>query len=207
MKVAILIDVQNDFIDGALPADKDRAVTGRIRKYAYQCKCDRVPILATRDTHYDGPQVYGGASARVEIAENPPLEIYEDTLEGKNLPVKHCIARSDGWELADEVREFVKEANVVNKATFGSLKGLPAAVAKVDEALRAAYGEGVDEIELAGFCTNICVVSNALILRAAFPDTKIAVLENLCAGTTPAEHESALDVMRSCQVEVRRAAV
>lgn len=194
MKAVIFIDVQNDFIDGALPVDKDKKVTEKIRKYAYICKCEHVPMLATRDTHYD-------------ITLNKIGTSYEDTLEGKLLPVKHCIEDTFGWQLDGEFAVYVPADNIINKQTFGSIEDLPYRIGHIDDWLKSLYGEGVTEIELCGFCTDICLVSNALILRAAFPNLKITTLKNLCAGTTQENHEATLKVLASCQIDVRDAIV
>lgn len=188
MKTLVMIDVQNDFIDGALPVDKDHEVTEKIVKYAYINKCENVPLLATRDTHQEN---------------------YLETFEGKNLPVVHCIEDSDGWKLYSKLAELVPEGNVINKITFGSINDLPNKIGDIDYNLKQLYGEknGVTEVELCGFCTDICVVSNALILRATFPNLKITVLENLCAGTTPENHAAALQTMRCNQIDVEKAQV
>lgn len=183
MKVVIFIDVQNDFIDGALPVDKNKDVTKKIRKYAYICKCEHVPMLATRDTHEEN---------------------YLETLEGKKLPVKHCIVDTDGWKLDEGLAEYIPVDNIIDKQTFGSINDLPQMLGDIDYSLKRLYGDknGVTEIELCGFCTDICLVSNALILRAAFPNLRITTLKNLCAGTTQENHEAALKVLTSCQIDV-----
>ena len=181
MKVVIFIDVQNDFIDGALPVDKYKNVTEKIRKYAYNCKCEHVPLVATRDTH---------------------TEDYLNTFEGKKLPVEHCIVSTDGWQLDEGLAKHIPMSNIINKPTFGSIDDLPQKLEDIDCSLNNLYGEGITEIELCGFCTDICLVSNALILRAAFPNLKLTALKNLCAGTTQENHEAALKVLASCQIDV-----
>lgn len=186
MKVVVFIDVQNDFIDGTLPVDKDHKISDKIVKYAFINKCEHVPLLATRDTH---------------------KENYLDTFEGKNLPVKHCIENTHGWELFDDLKLFVPAENVINKTTFGSIEDLPYKIGNIDDWLKSLYGEGVTEIELCGFCTDICVISNALILRATYPNLKITILENLCAGTTHENHNVALVVAKCNQIDVDKAIV
>ena len=195
MKAVIFIDVQNDFIDGALPVDKDKKVTERIRKYAYICKCEHVPMLATRDTHYDDESRRGTSTN------------YEDTLEGKLLPIKHCIHGTAGWQLDEGLAEYVQADNIINKHTFGSIEDLPYRVGNIDDWLKSLYGEGVTEIELCGFCSDVCVISNALILRATYPNLKISILENLCAGTTVANHNAALTVAKCNQIDIVNAVV
>lgn len=191
MKAVIFIDVQNDFIDGVLGVDKDKTVTERIRKYAYICKCEHVPMLATRDTHYD-------------ITLNNISTRYEDTLEGKLLPIKHCIQDTFGWQLDEGLAVYVPVVNIIDKQTFGSINDLPQKLGDIDYNLKQIYGQknGVTEIELGGFCTSICVISNALILRATYPNLKISILKNLCADTTPENHAIALAVAKCNQIEV-----
>lgn len=194
MKAVIFIDVQNDFIDGVLGVDKDKTVTERIRKYAYICKCEHVPLLATRDTHYD-------------ITLDKIGTCYEDTLEGKLLPVKHCIQDTFGWQLDEGLAVYIPADNIIDKQTFGSINDLPQKLGDIDYNLKQIYGIGITEIELCGFCTDICLVSNALILRATYPNLKISILENLCAGTTLENHAAALTVARCNQIEVVNAIV
>lgn len=188
MKVLVFIDVQNDFIDGALPADKDHTITEKIVKYAYVNKCERVPLIATRDTHQGN---------------------YLEMLEGKKLPIKHCIEGTDGWQLYGKLAELVPNDNVINKQTFGSIQDLPAKIGDIDYNLKQLYGEdgGVTEVELCGFCTDICVISNALVLRATYPNLKITILENLCGGTTLENHNAALAIAKCNQIDVDKAAV
>lgn len=181
MKVLVFIDVQNDFIDGALPVDKNKDVTTKIRKYAYICKCEHVPMLATRDTHEEN---------------------YLETLEGKKLPVKHCIVDTDGWKIDEGLAEYVPADNVVNKQTFGSINDLPQRLDDIDYNLKNTYGEGITEIELCGFCASICVISNALILRAVYPNLKISILANLCGDINEESMNAAFTVAKNCQIDV-----
>ena len=120
---------------------------------------------------------------------------YMDTSEGKNLPVLHCIKGSDGHLLDESVQKALngKDWVAVEKPTFGSVE-LPTII-------KNNHGDNV-EIELIGLCTDICVVSNALILKANFPECKIAVVENCCAGVTPEKHRAAIETMRSCQIVI-----
>ncbi len=119
---------------------------------------------------------------------------YMTTQEGENLPVEHCIEGTPGWELDRSVAEVLRESAVVNKPTFGStqLAKMICDIASKEEI----------EIELIGLCTDICVVSNALILKAFMPEVKISVDSACCAGVTPQKHEAALETMRSCQINV-----
>lgn len=119
-------------------------------------------------------------------------EDYLSTNEGKYLPVKHCIEGSKGWEICDQLKEAVKFDKIINKPNFGI------AADKWKEIL----GNDVTEIILMGLCTDICVVSNALALKVAYPEIKISVVKNLCAGVTPESHEAAIKTMAMCQVEI-----
>ena len=203
MKVVVFIDVQNDFIDGTLPVDKNKDVTKKIRKYAYICKCEHVPMLATCDTHEKSDSL-------PESADGTILEKhvgYLATLEGQKLPIEHCIEGTDGWKIDDGLAEYIPVYNIVNKQTFGSINDLPERLCNIDHSLKDIYGEGVTEIELCGFCTDICVIANAVILRATYPNLKISILENLCAGTTLDNHNAALVVAKCNQIEVVNAIV
>ncbi|MBE6100013.1 MAG: cysteine hydrolase [Anaerovibrio sp.] len=116
---------------------------------------------------------------------------YLNTQEGKKLPVEHCIKGTQGWEISPELGEFVAKAKaVVEKPTFGSMELI--------KHLKAA-----DEVELVGLCTDICVISNALLIKAAYPEMKVSVDAQCCAGVTPESHANALDAMKMCQVEIR----
>ena len=170
-KLLLVIDMQNDFIDGALGTAEAVAMLPRaleeIKKYP------AADIIATRDTH----------------APN-----YMDTQEGKNLPVPHCIEGTPGWELNGEVQAAVGDAEIIDKPTFGSKKLAErlADIAEKDEL----------EITLIGLCTDICVVSNALMIKAFLPETKVNVIADCCAGVTPATHSAALETMKMCQINV-----
>ena len=181
MKAVIFVDVQKDFIDGALPVDKDKTITERIRKYAYICKCEHIPLLATRDTHEEN---------------------YLETFEGKKLPVKHCIVGTDGWKIDEGLAEYVPVSNIVNKQTFGSINNLLQRLGDIDYNLKNTYGEGITEIELCGFCASICVISNALILRATYPNLEISILKNLCGDINEESMNAALIIAKNCQIDV-----
>lgn len=203
MKAVVFVDVQNDFIDGALPVDKNKGVTKKIRKYAYLCKCEHVPMIATRDTHEKSDSLPESADGTI-----PEIHVgYLSTLEGQKLPIEHCIEGTDGWKIDDGLAEYIHVDNIVNKQTFGSINDLPQRLCNIDYSLKDIYGEGVTEIELCGFCTDICVIANAVILRAAYPNLKISILENLCAGTTLDNHNAALVVAKCNQIEVVNAIV
>ena len=172
----VVVDVQNDFVTGALGTSSARAIVpgivARARDFAGT-------VLLTRDTHYAD---------------------YLSTREGKLLPVVHCVEGSDGWQFVPELEALRSERDfkVFEKETFGS-----AALAReLGEA--AAKGE-VASVEFVGLCTDICVVSNALLARSFAPQARVIVNASLCAGTSPRLHEAALATMKSCQVEILEA--
>ncbi len=116
---------------------------------------------------------------------------YMQTQEGKKLPVEHCIKDTDGWQICDELTPYAE--TVIDKITFGSVN-LPDTIKD--------YGEDVEEIELCGLCTDICVISNAIILKATFPEVKITVDSKCCAGVSVESHQTALDAMKAVQIEI-----
>ncbi len=173
MKYLIVVDVQKDFVDGSLGTQEAQAM---------------LPALLEKVKNFDGEIIF--------TRDTHPKN-YLETQEGKNLPVEHCIRGTAGWQLVPELEEIRKElhAETYDKPTFGSM------VLAGD--MRDAYDAGeVDSIELVGLCTDICVISNALLLKATMPEVEISVDAACCAGVTPEKHEAALEVMRSCQVKV-----
>lgn len=167
-KVLVVIDMQNDFIDGALGTKEAQVMLPRLVE---KLEREEALLVFTQDTH--------GAD-------------YLETQEGKNLPVPHCIKPEKGWEIAPSLKPFVeKAAAVVEKPTFGSLE-LPKVIAGLEP----------DAIELVGLCTDICVIANAMILKAAFSEVPVSVDASCCAGVTPQSHENALQAMKMCQVVV-----
>ena len=165
-KVLIVIDMQNDFVDGTLANPQAQAIVNGIVKRIDEFDGD---VIATRDTH----------------GEN-----YLATTEGKHLPVTHCVKGTNGWEIVPAIAQALQRRNAVilDKPTFGYLNW---------EILQN-YGE----VEMVGTCTDICVVSNALIIKATHPDLPLSVRTNLCAGTTQQNHDSALAVMACCQIKI-----
>jgi len=170
MKVYIVVDMQNDFIDMALGTKEAALIVQPMIKYLSSLPSSSY-IVATRDTHQEN---------------------YLDTNEGKYLPIKHCIEGSRGWEICDALKDTIKFNKVVNKSNFGISA----------EKWRDILGNDVEEITLMGLCTDICVVSNALALKVAYPDIKISVKKDLCAGVTVDSHNAALITMAMCQVEI-----
>lgn len=163
-KTLIVVDMQNDFIDGSLGTKEAVAIVDKVKAKiaAYRQAGDE--IIFTRDTHQAD---------------------YLQTNEGKHLPVEHCIEGTKGWEIADGLA--LDGDTIINKPSFGYLGW-------------NAYD--FEEVELVGLCTDICVSSNALILKAMFPEIKISVDPSCCAGVTPDTHNAALETMKMCQVEM-----
>ena len=172
-KILIVVDMQKDFVDGSLGSDEAVAIVENVTEKIRNFDGD---IIVTYDTH----------------GEN-----YMETHEGKNLPVPHCIKNTDGWKLDSKVQKALENRNfkTIEKPTFGSTKLI--------EYINDNYNPDKTEIELIGLCTDICVVSNALILKARLPEVKISVDSSCCAGVTPESHEAALKTMQSCQIEVK----
>lgn len=170
MKILVVVDMQNDFIDGALGTKEAEAI---VPKVTAKIKGFEGRILATRDTHEEN---------------------YLETQEGRKLPVKHCIRGTEGWEIHPEIQELIQETPV-DKAVFGSLE-LGNLLRKYDEE------ERIESVTLIGLCTDICVISNAMILKAALPETAVIVDASCCAGVTPQSHRQALEAMKVCQIEV-----
>lgn len=173
MKILIVVDMQNDFIDGSLGTPEAQAIIPKVKEKIEEYRKNNYPILFTRDTHYEN---------------------YLETQEGKNLPIKHCIKETEGWKIKEDLDCL--DCAHVNKESFGwDFWGIT---------LDPFYTDikDIEEIELVGVCTDICVVSNALILKSQFPETKITVDASCCAGTTVENHKAALKVMKSCQVNV-----
>ena len=168
----VVVDMQKDFVDGALGTAQAQAI---------------IPAVVEKIRAFDG---------QIFVTYDTHFEDYMDTNEGKQLSVLHCIKGTPGWELHEEVAAALEEKTytAVEKVTFGSID-LPEYIAQ-------AAGCEEMEIELIGLCTDICVVSNALLLKAAFPEDTIRVDAACCAGVTPDKHQAALEVMRSCQIDI-----
>lgn len=170
MEYLIVVDMQNDFVDGALGTPEAASILPHV---VDRIKNFKGIVLFTRDTHH---------------------EDYLQTLEGEALPVAHCIQGSAGWQLCGQVAELVSEPPI-DKPTFGSVE--------LGNMLAAAnQASPIERITLIGLCTDICVISNALLLKAFLPQTPILVDASCCAGVTPESHRRALDAMRACQIEI-----
>lgn len=167
MKYLIVVDMQKDFIDGALGTKEAQAIVPNVRKKIEEFDGE---VIFTRDTHQKD---------------------YLSTQEGKNLPVEHCIEGTAGWEIDKSLQPLCKGL-VVNKPTFGSM-----------ELAEEIWERGdAQEITLVGLCTDICVISNAMLLKAAMPEVPIIVDRACCAGVTPQSHENALEAMKMCQIKI-----
>lgn len=168
MKLLIVVDMQNDFVDGALGTPEAQAIVPKVKEKISNGGHDA--IIFTRDTHQ---------------------EDYLNTSEGRHLPVKHCIEGTNGWQIVNGLESLVKGYMCIDKPTFGWTKW--------DEKMDFT---SEDEIEIIGLCTDICVVSNALLLKAMFPETEITVDASCCAGVTPESHNAALTTMKMCQINI-----
>lgn len=176
MRLLIVVDMQKDFVDAALGTSEAQAIVPAV--------CEKIQkfdgaIIVTKDTHQSN---------------------YLDTQEGRILPVPHCIQNTPGWELDDRVYAAVKNRGdaairSVIKPTFGSVE-LALDLCEMDEDF------GLDEVVLIGLCTDICVISNALLIKTYLPEVKVTVDAACCAGVTPESHENALRAMRMCQVNI-----
>ena len=168
-KVLVVIDMQNDFIDGSLGTKEALAIVENVKNKIKSYPSEAV--YATMDTHGKD---------------------YLSTQEGRMLPVEHCIEGTDGWNIRPDIHELLKDSTICAKPTFGCWY-LP-------DILR--QNQDLEEVEIIGLCTDICVVSNALLIKAAMPEVKISVDASCCAGVTPEKHLAALETMRSCQINV-----
>ncbi|MGN0452983.1 MAG: cysteine hydrolase family protein [Ruminococcus sp.] len=171
--ILVVVDFQNDFVNGSLGTSEAQAIEDKV---AEKIRNFEGEIFLTLDTHGDD---------------------YLSTAEGRKLPVEHCIKDTEGWKLNEKALKALegKSYTVVEKPSFGSLK-LP-------ELIKKAVGEKDFSAELIGLCTDICVVSNALLLKANFPENEISVDSSCCAGVTPETHNCALATMKMCQINIK----
>lgn len=175
-RILIVIDMQNDFITGTLGSAEAEAVVENVVRKIQKYNREGERILCTLDTHYQN---------------------YRDTQEGRKLPVPHCIKPENGWELNERIKEeLAKNAGKIRyfeKNTFGSWE--------LAEYLKQT-ADARTEFEFIGVCTDICVVSNVLLVKAAFPENKIIVDASCCAGVTKETHRYALETMKMCQIDI-----
>lgn len=193
--VFIVVDMQNDFVDGALGTPEAQAIVNKVADQIRARANKDTILLVTKDTHNTD---------------------YMETLEGKNLPVAHCIKNTHGWELAPAIQEAIYDTrdkyfgfdsyfpyvadHIVCKPTFGSMD-LQNLLFVIDDMTGTQSGE-IAEITLCGLCTGICVLSNTILCKATMPEVPIKVIEDCCACVTPASHQIALDAMKLCQIEI-----
>lgn len=185
MKVLVIVDMQNDFIDGSLGSTEAQAIVPRVVEKLKNIDKGNTVVLFTKDTHYEN---------------------YLETFEGKMLPVEHCIENTPGWSINKEISSIVDHTegmirfssdkiknSRIYKNTFGS------------DDLRdflLQHKDKFNEVEFVGLCTDICVISNVLMARQTMPDKVITVDASCCAGVTHEKHLAALEVMKSCQINV-----
>ena len=172
-KVLFVIDMQADFVTGALANSEAQKIVGSIAEKVKAYQDAGHFVFFTRDTHG---------------------ESYLETQEGRLLPVEHCMEGTPGWEIVEGLREFATKENTLDKPAFGSLE-LPKWVFKKTDG-------DFDEMEFCGVCTDICVISNAMVMKAAFPEITLPVDSSCCAGVTPESHQTALDAMAACQMNI-----
>lgn len=177
MKILVVVDMQNDFLTGALGNEDCRNTISKVVDVLEKGDYDFVYL--TRDTHQTD---------------------YMETQEGKKLPVPHCIKDTEGWQLQKDVLDAVIKAvgdqyEIIDKPTFGSVT--------LGSVLRDKYSNSLDtEIEFVGVCTGICVISNVLLAKANLQEARIRVIQNACACVTPDTHQTALAAMRTCQIDI-----
>ncbi|MBP3603217.1 MAG: cysteine hydrolase [Lachnospiraceae bacterium] len=167
MKYLIVVDMQNDFIDGALGSKEALAIVPYVKELIVSFEGK---VLFTRDTHFEN---------------------YMETQEGRNLPVKHCIKGTDGWKIREEL-DTLRKTEAIDKTTFGS-KELVYLLQEERE---------IESIMFVGLCTDICVISNVMLVKAFYPEIPLTVDAKGCAGVTPESHKTALDAMKAIQVNV-----
>lgn len=170
--VLIVVDMQNDFIDGALGTAEALAIVPKVKE---KIEGFQGQVFFTRDTHQAN---------------------YMDTQEGRKLPVPHCIEGSEGWQIRPEL-EALRRTEAVDKPGFGSVQ-LAERLREMNEA------EPIGSVTLVGLCTDICVISNAMLIKAYLPELPVKVDAACCAGVTPESHENALAAMAMCQIEILR---
>lgn len=172
-KTLIVVDMQNDFVYGPLGTPEARAIVPNVKKKIAEYIANGDEVIFTMDTHGKD---------------------YLSTREGKYLPVEHCLYKTDGWKVCDEVD--IPEAEHIYKYTFGYDEW------DIEGNCDAYHDRNLQEVELVGVCTDICVVSNALIIKAMYPEIDITVDASCCAGVTPETHKAALMTMRNCQINI-----
>lgn len=185
MKVLIVVDMQNDFIDGSLGTPEAQAIVPNVINKMREYENENSLVFLTRDIHYSN---------------------YLETQEGKFLPIKHCIAGTHGFELADSIKNEFQNGNYTlaesDKGFEGNVTYKDGFTAIHLYGWKSKLFKEAESVELVGLCTDICVVSNAIFLKSFFPNLPIIVDASCCAGTTPEAHQAALTTMKSCQIKI-----
>lgn len=176
MEILVVVDMQKDFVTGPLGTPQAREIVPKVVRKIQAHYTDSDMVVFTRDTHY---------------------EDYAITQEGKNLPIPHCIYGTEGWEIVPAIKPYTYANYCVDKSTFGSIE-----LAQIIKRIYQRYDNV--SVELVGVCTDICIVSNALLLKAAMPELCIEVDASCCAGSTVPKHVAALSILESCQINVKR---
>ena len=174
MKILVVVDMQNDFVTGVLGTKEAVEIVPKVKDRILRGMAQGEAVLFTRDTHE---------------------ACYLETQEGRNLPVPHCVRGTDGWEIIPQLTEYTKGCTIVDKPTFGSAE-LGTLLQELNQK------EPIEKITLIGLCTDICVISNALLVKAFLPETEVVVDAKCCAGVTPESHRNALAAMKMCQINV-----
>jgi nicotinamidase-related amidase len=194
-KILIVVDMQNDFVDGALGTAEAQAIVPKVADYIRNHADKNTVLMVTKDTHSSN---------------------YAETLEGKNLPVAHCIKNSYGWELNPAIHEAIYDTrgkyhsfdsyfpyisdHIIEKPSFGSVD-LQNLLYMLDDEAGMQSGD-IAEITLMGLCTGICVLSNAIMCKATLPEVPVNVVADCCACVTPASHNTAIEAMKLCQINI-----
>lgn len=169
MKALIVVDMQNDFISGALGTEEAEAIVGAVAKKIAAARAAGMLVIFTRDTH---------------------TADYLSTQEGRKLPVPHCVKDTEGWQI--DSRLDAADSQIIDKPGFGS-PALIHTLSRLPE---------LEQVEFVGLCTDICVITNVMMLKGALPELPISVDSACCAGVTPQSHETALAAMKMCQIEI-----
>jgi len=170
-KLLIVVDMQYDFIDGALGTSEAEAIVDRVNKKIKQYRANEDNVIFTQDTHDKD---------------------YLNTNEGKNLPIPHCKKHTHGWRIPEDLLlSAPNNTAIIEKNTFGYANW------------KDFNLERYEEIEIIGLCSDICVITNALVLKTFYPETNITVDATCCAGTTPEHHFAAMAIMKSCQINIK----
>lgn len=185
MKVLVCIDLQKDFIDGSLGTPEAQAIVPRVvnKINNYDNKSNTL-VLFTKDTHHAN---------------------YLETLEGTILPIPHCIENTPGWSINKEITDAVDKNRFLSYSSDKIIKSRVYKDTFASEDLRKffeKFRDDIEEVEFVGLCTDVCVISNALVARMVLPDVEITIDASCCAGTNVEKHNAALEVMKSCQINI-----